>query len=435
MQTSLESIGNLERRLTFSLPQEDLASQLKQRLQQLARTTRINGFRPGKVPANVIQQRFGAQVHQELLTKLVRETFDSAIRDHALQLVGTPHIDRPNDDRYDFVATFEVMPDFGDLDVTHLVVTRPKAQITEADIDQMIDNLRLQRRRFQPVERPAQLGDLVHVRLWTVVDGVRIPEDGDEQTTLLLGSGNSLPAIENGLLGLSATDNTTLTVAFPEQWPQPTLAGQTGEVHASVTQVSEPVLPEVDAAFIQSFGVNTSDLAQFRREILANLERELSAALQRRLRHTVCQQLVAAHGQVELPAKLVNAQARRLLANQQNKQSEQDQDQFNQVDADAHLPFIEQAREQVLIGLLLSDIARRQSLTLDRDRLNDSLRLLASTYEQPEQVIAMYRQDRQLMANLQNRIMEDQVIDWIADHAQQTDQPLTFQEAIQPPSA
>lgn len=165
MQASIESTGNLERRLTFTLPQERLETHVGGRLREIARTARIKGFRPGKVPAKVIEQRFGQQVRAEAMDGLLRETFDSAVREHALRLAGNPRIDKAGESDFDFVATFEVVPDFGDIDVTTLSVVRHTAEVTDADIDQMIENLRLQRRTWNPVERGAQVGDLVALEL------------------------------------------------------------------------------------------------------------------------------------------------------------------------------------------------------------------------------------------------------------------------------
>ena len=429
MQVSVESTGNLERRLNFSLPAEQLEAGVSGRLREIARTARIKGFRPGKVPAKVIEQRFGEQVKAEVLGALVREAFDSAIRENDLRLAGAPRIDRAGEGELDFVATFEVVPDFGEIDVTKLQVIRHTAEVTDADIDQMIENLRLQRRTWKKVERAAAQGDLVVGTLWTEVGDFRQPAEGEERFSTVIGSAQLLPALESALAGLEQGGEHVVEVAFPENWRQAELAGKTAQVHVALQQVSEPILPEVDAAFIKSFGVKSGQMDKFREDIRANLERELKGALMNRLRREVGEQLVDTWAHVELPPRLVEAEARAMLA-QQVEQIRRSGRDPGQVPADAWQQFLEPARKRVLAGLLVGEVARRHELRLDPKRVNETLRLIASTYEEPEQVIEMYRNDPQLMQGLQARVMEEQVIDWIAERAQHTEQALSFQEAI-----
>jgi trigger factor len=429
MQVSVESTGNLERRMNVSLPAEQLESSVSGRLREIARTAKMKGFRPGKIPAKVIEQRFGEQVKAEVLGGLVRQTFDSAVREHDLRLAGNPRIDRAGDGDLEFVATFEVVPDFGDVDVSKLTVVRNTAEVNEADIDQMIENLRLQRRTWRKVERAAKEGDLVAGSLWTQIDDFRQPAEGAEQFNTVIGSGQLLPALENALAGLEQGVATVIDVAFPEGWRQQQLAGKTAQVHVTVAQVSEPVLPEVDAAFIKSFGVRSGEADKFREDIRSNLERELKGALMARLRRAVGEQLTTTWAHVELPPRLVENEARGMLA-QQLEQIRRGGRDPGQPPANAHEAFLDAARKRVLAGLLVGEVARRHDLRLDPKRLNEMLRLIASTYEEPEQVIEMYRNDPQLMQGLQNRVMEEQVIDWIAERAQHTETPLSFQEAI-----
>ena len=429
MQVSVESTGNLERRMNFSLPAEQLESGVSGRLREIARTAKMKGFRPGKVPARVIEQRFGEQVKAEVLGGLVRQTFDSAVREHDLRLAGNPRIDRAGEGELDFVATFEVVPDFGDVDVAKLTVVRHTAEVSDADIDQMIENLRLQRRLFNPVDRAAKEGDLVAGSLWTQVDGFRQPAEGVEQFSTMIGSGQLLPAVEQALAGMERGVETVLDVAFPEGWRQAQLAGRTAQVHVTLAKVSEPVLPEVDAGFIRSFGVKSGDMGKFREDIRSNLERELKGALMNRLRREVGEQLTATWAHVELPPRLVENEAHAILA-QQVEQIRRSGRDPGQPPADAHQAFMEPARKRVLAGLLVGEVARRHDLRLDPKRLNETLRLIASTYEEPEQVVEMYRNDPQLMQGLQNRVMEEQVIDWIAERAQHTVTPMSFQDAI-----
>ncbi len=435
-QVSVESIGNLERRMTLRVPSRDVDDQVGGRLREIARTARIKGFRPGKVPTSVVQQRFGQQVRAEVLDNLLREGFDSAVRENELRIAGNPRIEPAKTEgeggeELSYVATFELVPEFGEIDVASLEVVRHTSEVTEADIDRMVENLRLQRRSWSAVTRPAKEGDAVDVETWSQAGEERLPAQGVEQGVDVIGSGAMLPEIEAALTGMSAGEEKSLDVTFPAEWRVPQLAGKTVQVHLKAVQVSEPVLPEVDLAFIRSFGVKSGELAQFRNEIRANLERELKGALMNRLRREVGEQLAAAYAHVELPPRLVEQEAR-VLAQQALQQARQ-QGQANAnatLSPTAHEAFLEPGRKRVLLALLVGEVARRNELRLDPQRLNELLRLIASTYEEPQQVIELYRNDPQLMAGLQNRAMEEQVIDWIAERAKHTEQALSFQEAV-----
>ncbi|MBJ6979613.1 trigger factor [Luteimonas sp. MC1895] len=430
MQVSVETVGNLGRRMTINLPADRLQDQVGGRLREMARTARIKGFRPGKVPAKVIEQRFGQQVRSEVRDGLLREGFDGALRDNALRIAGQPKIEPAEGDDLAYVATFEVVPDFGDLDVSGLKVERAVAEVTEEDIDRMIENLRQQRRSWSAVNRPAKEGDAVDIETWSEVEDARLPAEGVERGVSVIGSGAMLPDIEQALVGMSTGDEKDIEVAFPAEWRVPELAGKTARVHLKAEQVSEAMLPEADAAFIRSFGVKSGEMEQFRSDIRTNLERELKGALMNRLRRAVGEQLVEAFASVELPPNLVEQEAHALVA--QVAEQARRQGRPSQPPADAHQNFIEPARKRVLVGLLVGEVARKHQLVLDRKRLDETLRLIASTYEEPQQVIDLYRNDPQLMGGLQNRVMEEQVIDWIAERAEHTDQQLTFQEAIAP---
>lgn len=433
MQVSVESVGNLERRMTLRVPTQQVEGQIGGRLREIARTANLKGFRPGKVPAKVIEQRYGAQVRSEVVDNLLQQGFDQGVRENELRLAGAPRIEPApdaGDDELAFVAIFEVVPEFGEIDVAGLQVVRNTAEVTEDDIDRMIENLRLQRRSWTLVNRPAQDGDAADVETWSVVDGERLPAEGAERGVTVIGSGAMFADIESALVGMNAGEEKTLTVNFPEDWRVAQLAGKQAEVHVKIEQISEPFMPEVDAEFIKSFGVKSADMAHFRTEIRNNLERELKGSLMNRLRREVGEQLIVAYAHVEMPTGVVENEARAMVA--QTVDQARRQGREIEAPAEAWRDFVEPARKRITVALLVGEIARRNQLTLDPKRLNETLRLIASTYEEPQQVIDLYRNDRQLMSSLQNRVMEEQVIDWIAERATHTDVPLSFQEAIAP---
>jgi len=424
---SVESIGNLERRMTFSLPAERLESQVGGRLREIAKGAKIKGFRPGKVPAKVIEQRFGQQVRAEVLDGLLRESFGTAVRENELQIAGNPKIEPATEgENLAYVATFEVVPDFGEIDVSTLKVIRHTAEVKDEDIDAMVENLRLQRRTWNPVERGAKEGDAVELETFSTVDGERLPAEGVERGATVIGSAAMFPAIESALVGLKAGEDKDAEVEFPAEWRVPQFAGKKVTVNVKATKVSEPVMPEVDADFIKSFGIKSGDAEQFRNDIRSNLQRELKGALMSRLRREVGEQLIATYASVEMPARLVENEARDMA----NNAAEQARRQGRKVDVPAHEQFLDVARKRVLVGLLVGEVARRNELKLDPKRVNETLQLIASTYEEPQQVIDLYRQDQQLMQGLQGRVMEEQVIDWIAERAQHTEQAMSFSDAI-----
>ena len=428
MQVSVESTGNLERRVILSLPAGDVDDQVGGRLREIARTVRIKGFRPGKVPTKVVEQRYGGQVRAEIVDGLLRQGMDQAVRENELRIAGAPQITQDADageGELKYVASLELVPDFGDLDMTKLQVVRNTSEVTDADIERMLENLRQQRASWSKVTRAAKTGDMANLETASTVDGARMPAEGFEKTSTVLGSGSMYPEVEAAIAGMQPGEEKTIDVTLPADWHMPQFAGKTVTSTFKLVDVAEQVLPEVDAAFIRSFGVKSGDLDQFKAEIRSNLERELKGALMNRLRREVGEQLIAAYTDVELPPRLVENEARVLLANA----TEQARRQGQQVGAGIEA-FQDAGRKRVLVALLVGEVARRNELRLEQSRLNETMRLIASTYEQPEQVIALYRNDPQLMQGLQNRVMEEQVIDWIAERAQHTEQAIGFQEAI-----
>src|SRR5690606_34572383 len=305
---------------------------------------------PGKVPAKVIEQRYGQQVRAEVLDGLLRDRFNEAVRDNELRLAGSPKIEPTGEaggEELAYVATFEVVPHFGDIDVAKLSVVRHAADVTEEDIDRMIENLRLQRRSWSAVTRGAQQGDAVDVETWSQLGGERLPAEGVERGTTVIGSGAMFADIENALVGMAKGDEKSLEVTFPANWRVPQLAGKAAQVHLKAEQVSEQQLPEVDAAFIRSFGVRGGEIEQFRAEIRSNLERELKGALMNRLRREVGEQMVATWSDVELPPRLVEQEARALAANAVEQARRQGR-KVADPGPDAHQQYMEPARRRVL---------------------------------------------------------------------------------------
>ncbi|HET7266766.1 MAG TPA: trigger factor [Oleiagrimonas sp.] len=430
MQVSVENVGTLGRKLTVKIPADRLDSQVSERITQMVRTVRLKGFRPGRVPPQIIKQRFGARVRGEALSEMINESMREAFEQEKLQPVAQPSIDttgEPDDGEISCTASFEVMPEFPEIDVAELEIERPQAEVVDGDIDSMIDTLRKQRRHFEPVERAAQADDFVMFKYAASVGDYRFPEEGTEQGSCVLGSGTLFEALEEVVTGQKAGADVSAEVEFPADFGNENLAGRKADVELSITKVQEPQLPELDETFIKQFGVEDGDMDSFRDDVRANLERELEGALIAALKNEVAEKLSAAYPDLDVPEVMVDNEIRGML----RERLPEDQE----VPAEVREAALPTARKRVAAALLMGEIARKQELELDRKRVAQFMSTIASTYEEPEKVIELYSQDPQLMQGLQNRVMEDQVAEWVADNAKSTDKSLSFDEVMRPGQA
>ncbi|SHL56376.1 trigger factor [Rhodanobacter sp. OK091] len=427
MQVSVENIGTLERKLTVKFPAERFETQVSARIAEMGRTVRLKGFRPGKVPTTVIKQRFGDQVRGEVLSDLIGSTLREAVEQEKLQPIANPAINttgRPENGEIAYTATFEIMPEFPAVDVAGLEIHRASAVVTDADIDKMLETLRQQRRSFDEVDRASAEGDFVMFEYAAEAGDYRFPADGLERAGSVLGSGTLFKALDEALTGRKADDVFDADVTFPEDFRNEQLAGKTAKVSFKIIKVQAPKLPEIDGEFAKLFGIADGDLETFRKEVRANLERELKAALMARLKSEVAEKLADVHAELDVPKLLVQSEARNMAAGSV-PQGQQPPPQL----IDAAMPM---ARKRVIAGLLMGEIARKQEIKIDRKRVAEQLAAIASTYEEPEKVIELYNGDPQLMSGLQNRVMEDQVAEWVAEHANTTQQDLSFDDVMRP---
>jgi trigger factor len=430
MQVSVENIGSLERKLTVKFPAERFETQVTARIAEMGRTVRLKGFRPGKVPTTVIKQRFGAQVRGEVLSDLIGSTLREAVEQEKLQPIANPAINttgQPENGEIAYTATFEVMPEFPAVDVAALEINRQTAVVTDADIDKMLETLRLQRRSFDEVERASVEGDFVMFEYSAETGEYRFPVEGLERAGSVLGSGTLFAALDEALTGHKADDSFETEIAFPADFRNDQLAGKTAKVTFKIIKVQAPKLPDIDSDFVKLFGIDDGDLETFRKEVRANLERELKAALMARLKSEVAEKLANAHPELDVPRMMVQSEAQNMAAGNVPR-GQQPPPQL----IEAATPI---ARKRVIAGLLMGEIARKQELRIDRTRVAEQLAAIASTYEEPEKVIELYNGDPQLMSGLQNRVMEDQVAEWVAEHAKTTQQDLSFDDVMRPANA
>jgi trigger factor len=427
MQVSVENVSKLERKITVKFPADRLESQVSARIAEMGRTVRLKGFRPGKVPLNVIKQRFGAQVHGEALSELIGSTLREAVEKENLRPIANPSVEttgNAENGEIAYTATFEIMPEFPEIDVAALEISRPVAVVSDADIDKMIETLRLQRRSFDEVSRASAEGDFVMFEYSAQAGDYRFPAEGLERAGSVLGSGNLFKALDEALTNRSAGDEATTEIEFPADFRNTDLAGKKAQVSIKIIKVQAPNLPAVDADFVKAFGVADGDIETFRKEVRANLERELKGTLMGRLKAEVAEKLADAYPNLDVPNLMAQGEARSMAAGSVPRGQEPPAELVAAAE-----PI---ARKRVAAALLMGEIARKNDIRIDRSRMAEMLTTIASTYEEPEKVIELYNGDPQLMSGLQNRVMEDQVAEWVADHAKTTEQSLSFDEVMRP---
>ena len=426
MQVSVEKTGDLERRMTVQVPGENIDSQISSRLDELRRQVRLKGFRPGKVPLNVVRQRYGKQVREEVIGQVMETSLQQAIGQENLRVAGVSRLQPSSgldfEGDFEFVAELEVFPELPEIDVTELSFERPVAEVADSDVDDMIDTLREQRREWESVERAAADGDRVRLSYVADLDSTRVPEQGQHELAPTLGRMPSFPQLEGALLGMSAGESKTADLTFPEDYRYPTLAGKTAQVELKVKTVEASDLPQVDDEFAALFGID-GGVEQMRIDVRKNLERELRQGIAARLKVAVTDKLNERFADLKLPRSSVIQEARQ-MAQQYAQQSGQEE-----------MPPIEQfmatAEKRLRLGLLMGELARQNEVQIDQSRVQQKLEEIAETYEEPTQIMEIYRADARLMDQLENLVLEEQVMDLVLDKAQVVDKPMSFKEALE----
>ena len=427
MQVSVENIGKLGRRMQVQVPAERVAAETAQRLQTLSRTARLKGFRPGKAPLKVIKQQFGNQVHREVVGELLQSSYTEAVAQNQLAPAGNPRIEPQSMDEgqdLKYVATFEVFPEVIMQPIEGMDLTRVTAEVTASDTDAMLERLRKQQLTYSEVARAAAGGDKVTIDFDGAIDGVAFAGGKGENIAIVLGEGRMLPELEQGLIGAVAGEKRDISVNFPADYRATELAGKLAQFATEVKKVEEPLLPEVNEEFCKVFGVTEGGVAKLREDVTANMQRELSQALRNRNKNVVLEKLYQTNP-LELPNVLIEAQVRDMQVEAMRRARAKDASQ-----APAPEPFIEPARRRVALGLLLNEVIRREKLTVDRARVNERLDEMVSAYGDAAAMKRAYLQNADAMRQVESLALEDQVVEWILDHAKVQNQPSTFKELM-----
>jgi trigger factor len=433
MQVSIETTSGLERRLTVGVPAARIDSEVDSRLQKAAKNIRLPGFRPGKVPMKVMRQRFGANVRQEVVGEVMSQSFQEAVIQEKLRPAGQPSIEPRNLEAgkdLEYIATFEVFPDIELLDVAGFSVEKPVAEVSEEDIDNIIEVFRKQQGSWETIERAAADGDKVNIDYTGTRDGEPFEGGSAEGSDLDLGSGRMIPGFEDGIVGMQAGEEKTLQLTFPEDYHSEELQGAAVEFRVTLNSVSEMVLAALDEELFTSYGVEEGGEEQFRKEVGENMSRELSNAIKAQVKLQVMDAILDAHSALEIPRSLI-AQEVDALRNQMFQQfggaGAQDLDLKSLLPDDM---FEENAQKRVKLGLLLAEMINKLELTADPDKVRESVEEMASTYQDPEEVINYYYSNQEQLQAIQSKVLEDQVVDKLLENADIKENACSYQDAI-----
>lgn len=435
MQVSIETTTGLERRMTIGVPAAEVENAVAARLNEAARTVKINGFRKGKIPLKVIKNRFGKGVRQEVLGEIMSRSYYAAVTEQKLKPAGQPKIEPKSLDEgkdIEFVATFEVYPEVTLSDFSKVKAEKLVAEVTDKDIDTMIDNLRQQRQEWEEVKRQAKNDDMVNIDYEGTIDGEAFSGGTGSNTNLVLGSGRMIEGFEKGLLKSKAGDEVTLELTFPEEYRNKDLAGKPVVFKVKVNKVSAPKLPALNDEFFAAFGVTEGGEEGFRKEVAANMERELKKASKNRLKTNVMDVLLE-QNDVEVPGALVGAEidVLRQQALQQFGAGAQNLDP-------SLLPdelFREQAEKRVKLGLILGEVIKQKGLRADAAKVREAIEDIAATYETPDEVVNYYYSNKEQLDTVESAVLEDQVFDLIAEQAQIKERKVSYQELTNPKQA
>ena len=432
IQTSIDVTVGLERCLTVAVPAEQIDSKVDERIQEATKTINLKGFRKGKAPFKVVKKRFGASLRQEVLNEVINETFQQAITAEDVKPAGQPNISLKEFDEgkdLQYTATFEIYPKITLGDFAAIKITRASAEITDGDVDKMVQQLREQQSTYEPVERAAKIDDEVTIDYSGSKDGEPFSGGQAENQKLVLGSNSMIPGFEEVIVGMSAGEEKVAPLTFPKDYNAEELKGADVEFTIKLKQVSERTLPPLDEQFLAKFGITDGDMNKFREDVRANMKRELDATVKDNIKKQVVDELIANH-ELELPKALV--------ANEIEVLRQQIASQFGAVknqalDLKALFPddsLTERAERRVSFVLLASEIAKSNNVALDQDRVKSAIKAIAETYEQPDTVVNYYYQNSQLLQQVQSSILEDQIIEIVSEQAQVNEEEMNYFELV-----
>lgn len=435
MQVFIETTSGLERRLTVGVPAERVESEINTRLQKAAKNARLDGFRPGKVPMRVMRQRFGEGVRQEVVGEVMSQSFYEAVNQENLRPAGQPSIEPKSMDAgkdLEFVATFEIFPEIELGDMNGFTIDKPTAEVTDEDVDNMIEVFRKQQGSWEVVARAAAEGDQVNIDYAGTRDGEPFDGGSAQGSDMELGSNSMIPGFETGIEGMSAGEEKVLSLSFPDDYHSEELKGAAVEFTVTLHEVKEQKLAELDEELFEKYGVEEGGEEKFRLDIAENMTRELSTAVKNRVKQQVMDALIDAHQEQDVP--------KALIANEIGAMRKQMFQQFGgaggaspDLDLESLLPaemFEERAERRVKLGLVLGEMIQREGLEADAERVRAAIDEMASTYQEPEEVVNWYYSNQEQLASVESMVLEDQVVEKLLESAAINENECTYQEAL-----
>jgi len=436
MAVTIETISALERRINLSIPADQIEKEVSSRLQRLARTTKMPGFRPGKVPMKMMASTYGPQVRSEVLSDAIQTAFAETVNEQKLQVAGYPRIEpaqtaqpgqgAANDAKFEFTATFEVYPEVKVADLSTLVIEKPAAAVTEADVDQTIEILRKQRVQYSEVARAGAKDDRITLDFVGKIDGVAFQGGSSQDFAFVLGGGQMLPEFDTAALGMAPGAEKVFDMKFPDDYQGKDVAGKTAQFSITIKKVEEPTLPALDAEFAKSLGVADGDLVKMRTDVRNNLEREVKKRLQSRIKNAVMQ-VLHENTKIEVPKALVEMDIERLTEQARGDLAQRGMKQ------DMPLPpelFTEQAKRRVTLGLILSELVKSNGLEAKAEQVRAVVDEFAQSYEDPTEVVRWYYSDKQRLADVEALALEDNVVNFVLSKAKVTEKAVPFDELM-----
>ena len=428
MQVSLTATGGLERRLEVAIPASRIDGEVAQRLTKISRTARLKGFRPGKAPLAVIRQQYGDQVHGEVVNDLMRASFSEAVQREKLNPAGGPRIEpiamAPGSD-LKYAAVFEVLPEVRLAPLGDLKIERPVANVSDQDLDTMIDTLRKQRPTFSEVSRGVAANDRVTVDFVGRIDGEEFEGGSGDGVAIVVGANQVMKEFEDALLGAKAEESREFNATFSAEHVNKKLSGKTATFNVKVVKVEEQLPAALDEEFAKGFGIADGNVDSLRTEVRANMERELEGAVRQKVRNQVLESLFN-NNPLELPRQMVEEQIQELQVEMMRRAGVKDVKQLPPRE-----PFEQPARRRVALGLLMSELVRNSDLKVSRESVQEKLNELAASYSNPEEVRRAYLQNADMMRQIESQVLEAQAIDHVLSQAKVTDKPATFSELTQ----
>ncbi len=427
MQVSVEKTSAVKRSMTIGIPKEGIAPKIQDRLKSLARSSKLNGFRPGKIPMRLLEQRFGQQVREEILNETIQTSLNEALEQEKLHIVGEPKIDVKGDVENDlknldkglsYSATFEIYPQINAENVDGLAIEKPVATVTEDDVDKLLERLRQQRQTWNDVDRDAKNGDRVTIDFVASINGQTFEGSEAKQVPVILGQNNFISAeFEEKLLGAKKDEQLEFDLDFPKDYNNGKLAGHTVHFDVQVSLVSESQLPEIDAEFIKAFGIADGRLESLRIAGRINMENELKSAIEGKLKQDIFDAVLKANPIEEVPESLVEEETQRILKMRQ--------EQWQNHDLRPEM-FKPEAEKRVKIGLLVAELVKKHEIKADQDEVQQLLEKITANYQESEAAVKEYYADKERMRELESVVVEDKLVVWLLERARITEKQSDF---------